>query len=261
MSIRAGSATLRFKRLIWRIYERRELSRLRSIPRFSRTTTRLLGARIQVPDGASFAYMYREIVQQGIYRFRASRAEPRIIDCGANIGVSVAYFKRLYPGARIVAFEPDPDIFATLSANISALALEDIELHQAAVSVDVGPVRFRPDGADGGRLSASGEGLSVNSVRLGSWLEEPIDLLKLDIEGAEVEVLADCQSMLGNVANCFVEYHSFADRPQRLVELLEILRTAGYRTHVHVPFAARQPLWSCPTRDGMDMQLNLFGVR
>ena len=41
-----------------------------------------------------------------------------VIDCGANIGMSITYFKRLYPKSKIIGFEPDPKIFETLKKNI-----------------------------------------------------------------------------------------------------------------------------------------------
>jgi predicted O-methyltransferase YrrM len=52
-----------------------------------------------------------------IYRFNSLITKPLILDCGANVGVSVLYFKRLYPDAEIIAFEPDEDVFAILKQN------------------------------------------------------------------------------------------------------------------------------------------------
>ena len=45
---------------------------------------------------------------------------PRILDCGANVGLASLFFRRLYPQARITAFEADPALFAILEANLDA---------------------------------------------------------------------------------------------------------------------------------------------
>src|ERR1700741_4710485 len=85
------------------------------------------------------------------------------------------------------------------------------------------------------------------------WLNEPIDLLKLDIEGAEFDVLKDCDDRLSIVKCLFVEYHSFASQRQRLPELFAMLRDAGFRVHVQKDYFRASPLldpiienaWTC----------------
>ncbi len=86
-------------------------------------------------------------------------------------------------------------------------------------------------------------------------------MLKLDIEGAEIDVLADCASLLPNVRNLFVEYHSFASQPQRLNDLFSILGKAGFRVHLQTQFGSRQPLLARQVQLGMDLQLNVFAYR
>jgi len=54
---------------------------------------------------------------------------PLIFDCGANIGLATLYFKNLYLGARIVAFEADPETAAVLRENVSANHLQDVSVH------------------------------------------------------------------------------------------------------------------------------------
>src|SRR6266487_3582389 len=56
-----------------------------------------------------FEGMYNETFKYNQYRFTADTSAPFILDCGSNIGVSVVYFKTLYPQAKIIAFEPSPD--------------------------------------------------------------------------------------------------------------------------------------------------------
>src|SRR5688500_1422830 len=92
---------------------------LRAMPRYTKGVCKLAGRRIEFPDGPSFAAMYDEIFRNEIYRFVSDSANPFVIDCGANIGISILYFKQVYPACRILAFEPDPAIFTYLSKNIS----------------------------------------------------------------------------------------------------------------------------------------------
>src|SRR5689334_22986375 len=92
----------------WRMrMHRRELDRLRAMPRYVRTTTDLLGHPFEVVDGPAFEAEYTQIFLNHHYAFEAARPDPRILDCGANMGVAIAYWKRRWPAARITAFEPD----------------------------------------------------------------------------------------------------------------------------------------------------------
>src|SRR5205085_2620863 len=126
-------------------------------------------------------------------RFEFSGSVPRIIDCGANIGLSSLYFKRLYPAARITAYEADPEIHGILSENLRRNGAADVESVNAAVWTQNGMINFLCEGADSGTLSElagalNGTDRSVPSIRLRDVLAgETVDLLKIDIEGAERE--------------------------------------------------------------------------
>lgn len=61
----------------------------------------LLGYRIRFMDEGSFRHLFYEIFATGSYFFQSDSANPLIFDCGANIGMSILFFKKLYPNARI----------------------------------------------------------------------------------------------------------------------------------------------------------------
>src|SRR5690348_16684279 len=122
--------------------EHRELTRLAGMPRHTPFTTTLLGAPLQGVDGPSFSSSYHDIFRRGIYRFDAHRAAPYIVDCGANIGLSIIYFKRLYPASRITAFEADDRVFEVLAHNVRAFDLKDVALCNRAVWHEDGDVTF-----------------------------------------------------------------------------------------------------------------------
>lgn len=242
----------------------RELRRLRRLPRYQATSTDLPGVRLALIDGASFCSAWDAIFEHGRYDFSCPPAAPRILDCGANIGLAVLRWKQLWPGARISAFEPEPRAFQALLANCRTAGHADVELIEAAVWRQEGQLPLQQEGADASSLlSRPGLGgqVLVRTVRLRDWLREPVDLLKLDVEGAEVDVLLDCADALADVQRVFVEYHSFVDRPQRLEQLVTVLATAGFRLQVQSELAAERPFLERPRDLGMDLRLNLFAFR
>jgi hypothetical protein len=122
---------------------------------------------------------------------------------------------------------------------------------------------FQPDGADSGRIELAGQsvGIEIETIRLFDYLDQPVDFLKIDIEGAETEVLLDIAPRLGCVRNLFVEYHSFARHLQTLDQILLVLRQAGFRVQVQPGRYASQPFLKVEDTLGMDMQLNIFAYR
>lgn len=241
-----------------------EKVRLNNTPRYISAKTNILGKPIKIVDSASFIYIYNEVFEREIYKFKAKKTSPTIIDGGANIGLSVIYFKRLYPESRIIAFEPDPAIFEVLKENLESFEYHDVSCIQKAIWSSETKVDFLLEGADGGRIFHSGDQGNralVPTTRLREHLMEPIDFLKLDIEGAEAEVLKDCADLLNNVENLFVEYHSFANEPQELATIINILSQSGFRLHIHPPATSPQPFCQRNIYFGMDMQLNIFGFR
>lgn len=232
-----------------------------AIPRRVESEIQLGDLRLVVPDVASALSAYRSIFLKEIYRFEARTESPIIIDCGANAGLSVLYFKRLYPRAKIIAFEPDPSIFRYLEQNIARQSPMDVELYNKALWSEETTLDFFSDGADGGHVSSTG-GQRVRGVPLSPFLSgREIALLKIDIEGAEAEVLKPCYQRLDRVDHVFVEYHSFPEREQRLAEILSGMSSAGYRAYVHSEYGPCHPFVGQPVNLGMDMRMNLFFTR
>ena len=236
-------------------------SKIKSLPRFTELHVKCGSLLIVAPDAASLLSTYRQVFVDQIYAFRSESDSPRILDLGANIGLSVLFFKLLYPRARITAVEADPDIFRDLGHNLSNNGVEDVELVNAAVWSSSGSVRFKTDGADGGHVDPGDDnGQVIPAIEVQKlFTDGPIDLLKMDIEGAEEVVLPACASLLGQVRYVFVEYHSRVGCPQRLDEITGILRTAGFRIDVQDMTKRRSPLMRGPELSDFDLQLNIFG--
>jgi len=211
--------------------------------------------------------MYRDIFEQQSYRFRTNEQKPYIIDGGANVGLSVLYFKELYPRSQIVAFEPDDDIFSVLERNIERRGYENINLFGQALWSSETKLSFMSEGSYGGRISQADDPRDtvVQTVRLRNYLNRQVDFLKLDIEGAETEVLIDCADLLDGVENLFVEYHSFSKKPQTIHTVISILADAGFRLLITQPYGSYdlspQPFMERYVHEGMDLQLNIFAFR
>jgi FkbM family methyltransferase len=233
--------------------------------RYEPFVTNYPGFPCSVIDKSSFLSAYHEIFEREIYKFETSNPKPRIVDCGANIGLSVLYFKKLYPDATITAFEPDPRALAALRANVLAIKASDVTIVPQAVAKSDGTLQFFSEGADGGRVSTEHDTKSIISIateRLSPHLAHTVDFLKIDIEGAELEVLEETQGSLGNVRAIFVEYHSLASKPQELDKILSILSGAGFRYYVeHTGVKSRNAFIKRETHLNYDLQLNIFGYR
>ena len=98
-------------------------------------------------------------------------------------------------------------------------------------------------------------------MRLREHLRERVDLLKLDIEGAETSVLTDCADALDDVQLVFVEYHSFEHEPQRFHDVVTVLHDAGFRLHFGSAMTSASPFIGRSTIAGMDAQLDIYGYR
>jgi FkbM family methyltransferase len=241
----------------------KERRRLKCLPRYVAGTSDLLGKSCGFVDALTFRIMYDEFFVREAYRFRARTETPLILDVGSNIGLSVIYFKKLYPKSRIVAFEPDPTIFAALSMNCESFGLEGVELVQKAVWDIETTLQFWQEGSLAGRI-AEGQAesnISVPTCRLRSYLSQPVDFLKVDVEGAEVRILRDCADLLPQVGNIFVEHHSFEGMPQDIEVIVSLLRSAGFRLYFEAASDAPQPLLTRQVVCGMDVQTNIYGFR
>ena len=191
------------------------------------------GFNLIVPDLQSFAYQVKEIWKNEIYKFQTTEAEPIIYDVGANIGTSVLYFSNTYPNAKIKAFEADEKIFSILKKNTNNIV--NLQLFHNAVWINDQEMSFNSEGADAGSLLNSFEHKQkVKCLRLKDLLkkEDRIDFLKMDIEGAETDVVLDCKAELSKVGNIFIEYHSIIGRPQTLDKILSVLSGAGFRYYI-----------------------------
>ncbi|AYJ86396.1 FkbM family methyltransferase [Sphingomonas paeninsulae] len=240
-----------------------EYRSLLKMPPFTHGSGMLFDRPIAFADITGYLHSVAEIFAEEVYRFNCETAAPHIIDAGANIGLSVIYFKQLFPGATIVAYEPDPEMFRLLAQNISSYS--GISLRQAAAWVEDTELTFYTEGSLAGSSEVdflnTGASTTVAAVRLKDELRKKhVDFLKIDIEGAENSVLFDIEDELDNVGLLFFEYHSPHTKPQLLGEMLKMVASKGFRYIINGAHAPRLPFiekLAC----GFDLQLNVSCFR
>jgi FkbM family methyltransferase len=203
--------------------------KLRWMPRYTPGFYRFPFGEVRYADSASLLSQYFEIFVLRRYDIGPRQWPLRILDCGGNIGLSVLWFKQRYPESHVTVFEADPVIARILWHNTQTWDLCDVNLVEAAAWSSETSLSFARDGADSGRVEAAGKD-QVQAVRLANYLETQVDLLKLDIEGAEYEVLLDlCESgKIDMVRHIICEVHGDATTTHRLAAILHALGEHGF---------------------------------
>jgi FkbM family methyltransferase len=198
------------------------LARLNLLPeRHLPNPISLLGYNVSYTGIAQLRELFREIFVRAMYTFHTTERHPLIVDCGSNIEMSVLFFKRLYPGSKIIGFEPDPDTFVILQQNIAQNGLTDVTVHNCALTDHDGTITFYQSNDTKSSLQMSilrersnGAPTDVPARRLSPFLTEDVDLLKIDIEGAETCVLRELAAAdaLVLARQIHLEYHHHIQR-------------------------------------------------
>lgn len=153
--------------------------------------------------------LFFEVFAAGCYRKLTNPCDGVIADLGANIGAFTLDWVRRNPRAHVHAYEPDPETCAVLRENLAANALESrVTVWNDAVARTDGPLAFERSSLS--LSSRIGDGaLSVTGVSLATVLERAgaLDLIKIDVEGAEADVLEGGAPVLPRVPQLIGEYH------------------------------------------------------
>lgn len=233
--------------------------------RYKSKKINLYGRDFIVSDCQSFLWQFKEIFVEEYYKFSSRSQTPLIIDCGANIGTSCLYFKRLYPDSEIIAFEPNPKIAEILKINLRSNNLTDVEVIDKAIWINDEGVELGIEDADASSIYQKSNMVMVSSVRLKDFIEkyDHIDMIKMDIEGAETEVIKDCDGSFKNVKNIFIEYHSYINNEQELDTILNILRKNNFRYFIKQGQDRSQPFINRINKNfpAMDLQINIFAYK
>lgn len=190
-------------------------------------------------DYATLDYLFREVFLSKEYSFATTTAEPVIIDCGSNIGMSILYFKDLFPKAKISGFEANPHTYNLLKKNVETNNLKEVELYNTALSDHNGEISFfisenigtlvgstRSDRGGSTELKCTASKLSDHIKNF-----ERIDLIKMDVEGSEHLIIKDLfeSSCMKKADQFLVEYHHHINNdPSMLADFLKKFEMSGF---------------------------------
>ncbi|HXH51325.1 MAG TPA: FkbM family methyltransferase [Terriglobia bacterium] len=198
------------------------------------------GSDIQTLNEVALLEIYKSVVS-------AIPAPRAVIDLGANVGLASLYFAYHWPSCRILAVEPNPETYDILVENLAPLTRSGrCKTLQAAAwgfHAELCPVADqRPGAFDGYTLQEAAisddEGCKIIGMAMPEIIEysgfDNIDLLKIDIEGAEARLFRENTGWLEHVSSIAIEFHGEARAVSKFDEVTEMhgfrLRTAEQHT-------------------------------
>jgi FkbM family methyltransferase len=216
------------------------------------------GVRVFASSTIDAQFIYNEIFAGGCYDDVRLPAGSVVVDVGAHIGLFLLFVKRRCPTARVMAFEPSPDSAALLRQNIELHQLDNVIVREVALgsAAERGvPFTYYPVAPGNStrypeqkELTKSvltrtlpakfverayrGREIVVPVEPLSTFLDAggPVDLLKIDVEGAELEVLQGlAPGDWPGVRQVLLEVQDIDDR---LAAVVDLLRAHGFHPSV-----------------------------
>jgi FkbM family methyltransferase len=184
---------------------------------------------------AAFA-TFKEVLGVQVYDYPVKNPKV-IVDLGANIGVSVIYFREKYPRAEIIAVEPAEENIKFLLKNINYNRIDNISINKNPIWDSVKGLTFSAgDCSPSDAFNTKGKGKKFKAITMPILMKEynieHIDILKCDIEGAEDPILIRNNEWLNKVDNIFIELHSMVHANIGSLELapkvFEALKEKGF---------------------------------
>lgn len=225
---------------------------------------RFLSYTVEIPDYNIFFVEFRQIFIRQTYYPSTAGPAPHIIDCGGNMGLSVLYWKYVFPDAHIKVFEPSKEVIGVLKNNIELNNLDNVEVFEAAVSSSEGKVKIYVRGftAEGNTLiedvweTSPTKGnrvfYEVETVKLSNYIDGQVDVLKLDIEGSEGAVLKELHDAdkLHLIKECIMEYHYHPTATtNQLDDMLSCLKSNKFESQIYFEEYAKEVQFGL-SRDG-----------
>ncbi|CAA7613882.1 FkbM family methyltransferase [Magnetospirillum sp. SS-4] len=181
---------------------------------------------------------YHEYSQGEVDLFRLLlRPGDGVVEAGANIGALTLPLARLVgPRGQVLAFEPQRSVHAVLTTNLTLNGQEQVRAERVALAAAPGeitvPVLPLAAIANFGGVSVGGEGGEACPVRtLDSYGLASLRLIKMDVEGAEGEVIAGAVETIRRLRPVlYVEN----DRMDKSAALIAAILGLGYRLWWHV---------------------------
>jgi FkbM family methyltransferase len=167
--------------------------------------------------GTSDVLAIRQLFVRHEYRrLQALKDVNMIVDAGANIGAAAVMLLTLFPKATLIAIEPDPGNAEILRLNLQRYGQQAMVI-EAAIwpreeALELAPNRYRDKLDWSNQVQPVSGSSSISAITMDSILQEAaganIDLLKIDIEGAELALFTGITDWLRRVKNLCIEIHS-----------------------------------------------------
>lgn len=196
-------------------------------------TTTYRDLTIHYTDEDELNTLLDEIWRRRIYYVDLPTNTPTIIDAGAHIGLATLYLHSLYPRAKFICVEPNPQNLKLLEKNLRDNNVENFTIIPKALSNHEGKVKlfvnpkwtvFSSLKNGGWTGEEKGEHIEVEATSLSSLISEHVDLLKIDIEGEETVVLREAQNLLKFIDHIIIEFHKTKNHNEDLV--LKLLKNS-----------------------------------
>jgi FkbM family methyltransferase len=187
------------------------------------------------------AHILREIYLDRVYSFLDGKKDLTIVDVGANLGMTCMYFSRF--AKQIYALEPSSEHFTNLLKNIEYNGLSNVKAINKAIFTESGKMPF----------GGPPQNKTMRSLHVATWPDgkpietvdvitlpmlfedekiDHVDLLKVDIEGNEVELFSSrsFSEVASKIDMILTEMHAWSGRNNN--QLLESLRENGFEANI-----------------------------
>ena len=168
--------------------------------------------RLKTSDMLTFVHVFL----RGEYNVDIAKTPTVIVDAGANIGLTSIFYANKYPDAKIIALEPESSNFALLKKNVApyknilavnkALWGENTTLEVIDPGLDKWGFQTRKRNDEEPVVKKAVESITIDKLMQDSMLNH-IDILKIDIEGAEKEVCETASAWIDKVGMMAIELH------------------------------------------------------